>query len=61
MKMTCKPVETEVKYDHGIILNRHHFIGILLLLYMITDTLNYTSFKAFVCSRISDVWFLPLA
>jgi hypothetical protein len=61
MKMTCKPVETEVKNDHGIILNCHHSIGILLLLSMITDILNDTSFRAFVCSRISDVWFLPLA
>jgi len=60
-KMKCKPVEIEVKYDHGIILNLHHSIGILLLLSMITDILNDTSFRAFVCSRISDVWFLPLA
>jgi hypothetical protein len=30
--MKCKPVEIEVKYDHGIILNHHHSIGILLLL-----------------------------
>jgi hypothetical protein len=59
-KMKCKPVEIEVKDDHGIILNRHHYIGILLLLYMITDILNDISFRAFVCSRISDVWFLPL-
>ena len=61
MKMTCKPVETEVKNDHGKILNHRHSIGILLLLSMITDILNDTSFRAFVCSRISDVWFLPLA
>jgi hypothetical protein len=59
--MTCKPIETEVKYDHGTILNCHHSIGILLLLSMIADILNDTSFMAFICSRILDVWFLPLA
>jgi hypothetical protein len=59
--MTCKPVETEVKYDHGIILNRHHYTGILLLLSIITNILNDTYFRAFVCSRIVDVRFLPLA